>query len=66
MIMRQLHEGRADIEIAYARGVMPQGNPVALAAIDEVFETCPATWRGLGRYLDRGTAFASSSLGSMP
>uniref|UniRef100_A0A7C9NYY9 Hydrogenase formation protein HypD n=1 Tax=Muribaculaceae bacterium Z82 TaxID=2304548 RepID=A0A7C9NYY9_9BACT len=48
MIMRQLHEGRADIEIAYARGVMPQGNPVALAAIDEVFETCTATWRGLG------------------
>ena len=48
MIMRQLHEGRAEIEIAYARGVMPEGNPVALAAIDEVFETCAATWRGLG------------------
>lgn len=48
MIMRQLHEGRAEIEIAYARGVMPEGNPVALAAIDEVFETCSATWRGLG------------------
>ena len=48
MIMRQLHEGRADIEIAYARGVMPEGNPVALAAIDEVFETCTALWRGLG------------------
>lgn len=48
MIMRQLHEGRADIEIAYARGVMEEGNPVALAAIDEVFETCAATWRGLG------------------
>lgn len=48
MIMRQLHEGRAEIEIAYARGVMPEGNPVALAAIDEVFETCTATWRGLG------------------
>ena len=48
MLMRQLHEGRADIENAYARGVMPQGNPVALAAIDEVFETCTATWRGLG------------------
>ncbi|MEC4293840.1 hydrogenase formation protein HypD [Adlercreutzia shanghongiae] len=48
MITRQLHEGRADIEIAYARGVMPEGNPVALAAIDEVFETCSATWRGLG------------------
>ncbi len=48
MIMRQLHEGRAEIEIAYARGVMPQGNPHAVAAIDEVFETCAATWRGLG------------------
>ncbi|MEG0070729.1 MAG: hydrogenase formation protein HypD [Raoultibacter sp.] len=48
MIMRQLHEGRAEIEIAYARGVMVEGNPVALAAIDEVFETCTALWRGLG------------------
>ena len=48
MIARQLHEGRAEIEIAYARGVMAEGNPVALAAINEVFETCPATWRGLG------------------
>ena len=48
MLMRQLHEGRAEIENAYARGVMPKGNPIALAAIDEVFETCTATWRGLG------------------
>lgn len=48
MLVRQLHEGRAEIEIAYARGVMPEGNTVALAAIDEVFETCTATWRGLG------------------
>lgn len=48
MIMRQLHEGRAEIEIAYARGVMPEGNPVARAVIDEVFDTCTATWRGLG------------------
>lgn len=48
MIMRQLREGRAEIEIAYARGVMAEGNPHALAAIDEVFETCPAMWRGLG------------------
>ena len=48
MILRQLHEGRSEIEIAYARGVMYEGNPHALAAIDEVFETCSATWRGLG------------------
>lgn len=48
MLLRQLKEGRACVEIAYSRGVMPQGNPHALAAIDEVFETCAATWRGLG------------------
>lgn len=48
MIMRQLHEGRTEIEIAYSRGVMKEGNPVALAAIEEVFETVDATWRGLG------------------
>ncbi len=54
MIMRQLHEGRAEIEIAYARGVMAEGNPTAMAAIDEVFETCPAIWRGLGEIPDSG------------
>ena len=48
MIMRQLHEGRAEIEIAYARGVMQEGNPVARAVIDEVFTTVDAQWRGLG------------------
>ena len=54
MIMRQLHEGRTEIEIAYARGVMAEGNPTAMAAIDEVFETCPAIWRGLGEIPDSG------------
>lgn len=54
MIMRQLHEGRAEIEIAYARGVMPEGNPHAVAAINEVFETCTATWRGLGDIANSG------------
>ena len=48
MLTRQLAEGRAAIENAYARGVRDEGNPVALAAIDEVFETCDVQWRGLG------------------
>ena len=59
MIMRQLHEGRAQIEIAYARGVMPEGNQVALAAIDEVFDTCTATWRGLGEIEGSGYVIRS-------
>jgi hydrogenase expression/formation protein HypD len=48
MILRQMVEDRSQIEIAYARGVQAQGNPVALAAINEVFETVPANWRGIG------------------
>jgi hydrogenase expression/formation protein HypD len=48
MIMRQLHEGRAEIENAYKRSVMEDGNPAARAVIEEVFDTCTATWRGLG------------------
>ncbi len=48
MLVRQLSEGRADIEIAYARGVREEGNPVAMEAIDEVFEACDSLWRGLG------------------
>lgn len=56
MIMRQLFEGRAEIEIAYTRGVMPQGNTVALNAIDEVFKTVDSTWRGLGVIPNSGYA----------
>ena len=48
MLMKQLHEGRAEIEIAYERGVDAQGNQVAQKIIDDVFDTCEATWRGLG------------------
>lgn len=48
MLLRQIAEGEAAIEIAYARGVMPEGNRVAQAIVDEVFETCDAQWRGLG------------------
>ena len=48
MLCKQLKSGSAKIEIAYSRAVMPTGNTVALSAIDDVFETCTSTWRGLG------------------
>ena len=54
MLLRQLKEGRAEVEIAYSRGVMREGNPVALAAIEEVFETCTVDWRGLGPIPESG------------
>jgi hydrogenase expression/formation protein HypD len=48
MLAKQLSEGRAEIEIAYTRAVMPEGNTVARTAIAEVFEPTDAEWRGLG------------------
>lgn len=48
MLLKQLREGRAEIEIAYTRGVRPEGNPTAVALMDEVFEPCDVAWRGLG------------------
>ncbi len=44
----------AHISIAYGRGVKPEGNPVAVALCNEVFEPCDALWRGLGLMPDSG------------
>jgi len=48
MIAQQIHDGEAKVEIAYKRGVMPQGNQTALRRIDEVFQPVDAEWRGIG------------------
>lgn len=48
MLAKQLAEGRADVEIAYTRGVPPEGNPSAIAKMEEVFEPEDAEWRGIG------------------
>jgi hydrogenase expression/formation protein HypD len=48
MAVRQLEEGRADVEIQYARVVRPEGNRVARGAVEEVFEVVDREWRGLG------------------
>lgn len=48
MLAKQRAEGRAEIEIAYTRAVMPEGNEIAVRAIEEVFEPSDAEWRGLG------------------
>lgn len=48
--------GKPAIENAYRRGVNAEGNPVARAMVDRVFETCDATWRGLGTLPSSGLA----------
>ena len=49
MLLRQLEQGRSEVEIEYLRGVEYDGNTNALEAIDAVFETTDSEWRGLGR-----------------
>lgn len=56
MLVEQLAEGRCDVENAYPRAVRPDGNPVARALMDEVFEPVDVAWRGLGVVEDGGLA----------
>lgn len=46
--VRQLEAGRAEVENAYERLVVPQGNRPAQQVIDTVFESCDRKWRGVG------------------
>ncbi|MCH8467226.1 MAG: hydrogenase formation protein HypD, partial [Roseinatronobacter sp.] len=49
MVLRQIAEGRAEVENQYARVVPEHGNPASLAAIADVYERRPSfEWRGLG------------------
>jgi hydrogenase expression/formation protein HypD len=49
MILRQLEEGRSDVENQYGRAVPWDGNAAALRAMADVFELRPYfEWRGLG------------------
>lgn len=49
MLIRQLNEGRAEVENQYIRAVAAEGNPRAREAIARVFETRASfEWRGLG------------------
>lgn len=48
MLIVQLEEGRAEVENQYVRSVRREGNPAALAVVQEVFEVCDRAWRGIG------------------
>jgi len=48
-LVRQVARGQARAENAYSRSVTPQGNPAALAIMNQVFEPVDADWRGFGR-----------------
>jgi hydrogenase expression/formation protein HypD len=48
MAVRQLEEGRHQVENQYARAVRRGGNAEAQKIVTEVYEACDRPWRGLG------------------
>ncbi|MCW5940590.1 MAG: hydrogenase formation protein HypD [Fimbriimonadaceae bacterium] len=54
MCVKQLEEGRAEVENPYARAVRTGGNAAARALVDEVFEVAERDWRGLGPIPESG------------
>jgi len=48
MLVNQIETGQYNVEIAYRRGVKPEGNQQALRLMDTVFEVSEANWRGIG------------------
>jgi hydrogenase expression/formation protein HypD len=56
LCVKQLEEGRAEVENQYARAVRRDGNHEAQAMIREVFEASSRTWRGIGEIAESGLA----------
>jgi hydrogenase expression/formation protein HypD len=48
MLLAQVAEGRAEVEVEYRRVVRPEGNPKAQELLGRVFRVVDAGWRGLG------------------
>jgi hydrogenase expression/formation protein HypD len=46
MLLKQLREGRHEVEIEYTRSVRPEGNVIAQEKMQEVFEVVDKLWRG--------------------
>ena len=54
MLVAQVENGESRVEIAYRRGVRPEGNQLALKLMEQVFEPCLAKWRGVGEVPNSG------------
>ena len=54
MCVRQLEEGRAEVENQYSRSVRAEGNPAAMKLLAEVFQVSSRKWRGIGEIPNSG------------
>lgn len=48
MLVNQIENGQPQVEIAYHRGVKPEGNKQAMRLMETVFEVSETNWRGIG------------------
>jgi hydrogenase expression/formation protein HypD len=54
MCVKQLEDGRAEVENQYVRSVRREGNVEAQRLIGEVFRVVPRKWRGIGEIPESG------------
>ncbi|MBX2989803.1 MAG: hydrogenase formation protein HypD [Bacteroidetes bacterium] len=54
MTVKQLEEGRYEVENQYSRSVRREGNPAARALLKEVFAVIDRKWRGIGEIPSSG------------
>lgn len=47
-LLQGVKENKTVLYNQYSRVVKPEGNPIALSIMNEIFEPCDSTWRGLG------------------
>jgi hydrogenase expression/formation protein HypD len=54
MTVKQLEEGRCEVENQYARSVRREGNVPAQTLMEEIFDTTDRKWRGIGEIPQSG------------
>ncbi|MEW6368722.1 MAG: hydrogenase formation protein HypD [Acidobacteriota bacterium] len=62
MCVKQLEDGRAEVENQYARSVRREGNRPAQQLIADVFRIVPRKWRGIGEIPQSGLGLTESYL----
>ncbi len=60
MCVKQLEEGRAEVENQYARSVRKEGNAEALKILKSVFKVVPRKWRGIGEIGSSGLGLSDA------
>ncbi|MDO8886330.1 hydrogenase formation protein HypD [Candidatus Oleimmundimicrobium sp.] len=60
MLVKQVENGEAKVEIGYKRGVSSLGNTKAQEVMKKVFEACDAEWRGIGVIPESGLSLRTN------